>query len=100
MSLAPENDGAGQGILLAGSNGPIILAPPQHSVPAVNLLRALLPDNQFQVPATRQTASLISLLPVPDFVPGTTGNLPSHTPTRLSAQPPGSPAPIRQPRVR
>src|SRR5258707_679890 len=72
------------GLAFGNAAGPILTAPPTHSVAAVNLLRTLLPDNEYQVPATQQTAALVRLLPVPELVPTKTDNLPSHTPTRLA----------------
>jgi hypothetical protein len=89
------------GIFLSGPAGPLVAARPNHAVAAVNLLRALLPDNQFQVPATRQTGTLVSLLPVPDLEPGHTAALPAHTPTRLLPSSPTDAAPVlRQPGLR
>ena len=102
LSLTGSADTAQPGVLLANAAGPILQAPPQHAAPAVNLLRALLPDNQYQVPATRQTDSLVSLLPVPDLAPAQTATRPAgHVPTRLApAAPPGAASPIRQPALR
>jgi hypothetical protein len=88
-------------IVLAGASGPLLRADPGHSVPAVNLLRALLPDNQFQVPATRQTDVLVGLLPLPDLAPTRTAALPTHVPTRLRSSGPAEAAPVlRQPGLR
>jgi hypothetical protein len=82
------------GILLAGDRGPMLAAPSHHATAAVNLLRALVPDNQYQVPATRQTGVLVGLLPVPDFAPARTAALPGHTPTRLRTSGPADAAPV------
>ena len=88
-------------IVLATANGPLVSANPDHSVPAVNVLRALLPDNQFQVPATRQTDALVGLLPLPDLAPTRTAALPTHVPTRLRSSGPAEAAPVlRQPGLR
>ncbi len=90
-----------QGVLIASAAGPILAAPPQHATSPVNLLRALLPDNQYQVPATRQTGALVGLLPVPDLAPTRTAALPKHTPTRLRTSGPPDAAPVlRQPMLR
>jgi hypothetical protein len=102
ISLTGSADPTQPGILLANAAGPILQAPPQHAAPAVNLLRALLPDNQYQVPATRQTDALVRLLPVPDLAPAQTASRPaSHVPTRLAPAAPQAAAPaIRQPTLR
>jgi hypothetical protein len=102
LSLTGSADPTIPGILLANAAGPILQAPPQHAAPAVNLLRALLPDNDYQVPATRQTDALVSLLPVPNVAPTQTAAArPGHVPTRLAPAPaPGSSRPVRQPNLR
>lgn len=101
LRLTGGADETGNRILLANATGPVLLARPQHSTPAVNLLRTLLPDNHYQVPATRQSDALIGLLPMPDVVPVRTASAPGHMPARLSAVPPAAAAPaIRQPRLR
>jgi hypothetical protein len=89
------------GVLIASAVGPILAAPPQHTTSPVNLLRALLPDNQYQVPATRQTSALVGLFPVPDLAPVRTAALLKHTPTRLRSSGPPDAAPVlRQPTLR
>ena len=87
------------GVVLANAAGPIAEVPPQHSTAAVNVLRTLLPESDWQVPATRQTGSLAALLPVPDLTPELTARRSAHTPTRLgpAATSPIT-APVRQPR--
>jgi len=89
------------GTVLRNQTGPLLMTRPGHAVPAVNLLRALLPDNQFQVPATRQTDVLVGLLPVPDAVPTRTAARQIHVPTRLRTSGPAEAAPVlRQPGLR
>jgi hypothetical protein len=101
LAISGQAGLAHEGIVLADADGPILAAPPQHWVPPVNFLRALLPDNQFQVPATRQTDWLVRVFPVPDLVPARTATLPSHTPTRLRPSGPPEAAPVlRQPKLR
>jgi hypothetical protein len=91
---------ADAGTLLENAAGPILISQ-GRAVPAVEVLRTLLPDNQYQVPATRQTAALVGLLPVPDFAPTRTSRLPAHTPTRLGeGGPPGDASVLRQPGLR
>jgi hypothetical protein len=87
--------------VLASKTGPLLTASPGHAVPAVNLLRTLLPDNQFQVPATRQTDVLVGLFPVPDVLPTRTAARQTHVPTRLRTSGPADAAPVlRQPGLR
>lgn len=89
------------GTVIADQTGPLLIAGPGHAVPAVNLLRALLPDNQFQVPATRQTDVLVGLFPVPDLAPTKIAARHSHVPTRLRSSGPADAAPVlRQPGLR
>jgi hypothetical protein len=102
LALSGSADPTQPGVLLANAAGPILHAPPQHDAASVNLLRTLLPDNQFQVPATRQTDALVGLLPVPDVLPTRTAARPNgHVPTRLTpaADSPAS-QPVRQPKLR
>lgn len=102
LSLTGSADPTQEGVLLANAAGPILQVPPQHAAPAVSLLRTLLPENQYQVPATRQTNALVSLLPMPDLSPAQMASRSAaHVPTRL-ARPSGAPAaaPIRQPVLR
>ncbi len=75
------------GALLANHSGPLLEASQNHSVPAVALVRMLVPNTMVQVPATRQTDKLLHLLPLPSVSPSTTARRSSHTPTRLG--PPG-----------
>lgn len=75
------------GALLANHSGPLLEASQNHSVPAVALVRMLVPNTNVQVPATRQTDKLLHLLPLPSISPSTTARRSSHTPTRLG--PPG-----------
>jgi hypothetical protein len=94
-SADPTRDGA----LLASAAGPLLSAPLHHAAPATNLARALLPESEFQVPATRQTDALVALLPLPDPARARTAALPAHTPTRLAPASGGGNA-VRQPGLR
>jgi len=100
LALTGSADPTQAGVLLANAAGPILSAPPEHAVAAVNLLRALLPENQYQVPATRQTDALIGLLPLPDIVPDTSVRPASHTPARLSSAAAPAQSEVRQPVLR
>lgn len=88
-----------KGVLIQSASGPLLTAPPDHRAPALGLVRTLLPANEYQVPATRQTAALVSLLPMPDVAVSPSATT-AHTPTRLA--PPSAPPPsaIRQPVLR
>lgn len=55
----------GSGVVMVDSQGPLLMQPRQPTMPVVNLVRALVPDRQLQVPATRQTVSLLRVLPIP-----------------------------------
>jgi hypothetical protein len=93
--------GTNDDVVLTSQSGPLLRAGPGHAVPAVNLLRALLPENQFQVPATRQTEALVGLLPVPEADPTRTAARQTHVPTRLRSSGPADAAPVlRQPGLR
>jgi hypothetical protein len=99
LSLIGRADPTQPSVLIASASGPILTAPPNHSVAAVSLLRALLPDRELQVPAARQTSALIGLLPIPDTAPASLARTATHTPTRLA--PAATPQPtIRQPKLR
>jgi hypothetical protein len=102
LALTGSADPTQPGILLANAAGPILQAPPQHQAPAISLLRTLLPDNEYQVPATRQTDALIGLLPLPNLAPSAIAERPAaHTPTRLSpTTPTAAQSIIRQPALR
>ncbi|GIW95242.1 MAG: hypothetical protein KatS3mg110_3283 [Pirellulaceae bacterium] len=58
-------------------------------VPVVNLIRVLVPQSVHQVPATRQTAALASILPVPDLVAEQSPNRPAPPAIRLGKLPDG-----------
>jgi hypothetical protein len=88
-----------EGVLIANSNGPVLIAPPDHASTGANLLRTLLPDSQYQVPATRQTDTLVRLMPLPDVAPGSKSP-PAHTPTRLAPAERQTQSPVRQPVLR
>jgi hypothetical protein len=88
-------------VILSDRRGPLVEVAAGHTVPATNLLRALVPDNQYQVPATRQTDALVGLLPAPDLAPTRTALAPAHMPMRLRGSGPHDAAPVlRQPGLR
>ena len=101
LALAGGADPVTGGALLANAAGPILTAPADHSIAAVNLLRTLLPENEYQVPATRQTAGLVQLLPAPDIVSTKAAHAAAHTPARLApASRDPLPTAVRQPLLR
>jgi hypothetical protein len=101
LSISGRADPAHEGILLTSAAGPLLYAAPGHSTSAVNLLRTLLPDSGYQVPATSQTATLVNLLPVPEIHSSALSHLPPHVPTRLApTTATKSPAAVRQPVIR
>ena len=100
LSLTGSADPTQDGMLAANAAGPILTAPARHSVPAVNVLRALLPDSEYQVPATRQTRALVNLLPMPNAASaGATRNA-EHIPTRLAPASLSPQTAVRQPSLR
>src|SRR5205814_1301130 len=93
LTVSGSADPLREGVLVANAAGPILAARPQHSVATIGLLRTLLPDDDYQVPATRQTDALVRLFPLPDAASAKMARLPTHTPTRLApatAHPPQS----------
>lgn len=80
----------GDDTVLAAPDGESLLTvPANHDVSALALVRMLVPDSQVQVPATRQTASLLRWLPIPSIDRPASAARSSHIPTRLV---PASPA--------
>ncbi|MEX2025724.1 MAG: hypothetical protein WEH44_00460, partial [Pirellulaceae bacterium] len=86
------------GILLMNNTGPLLSAASDHETPAVALARTLLPDSQVQVPAARQTAALLKVLPLHSAESPLTAGRTTHTPTRLAPASPASRStnPIRE----
>jgi len=60
-----------RGGVVVGSKGRVLLAsPPEGSMPPViSVVRMLVPQSAVQVPATRETAGLLQVLPIPPIVP-------------------------------
>lgn len=57
--------GEPEGTIMADSQGPVLGQPAQQPVPVVSLVRALVPQHRLQVPAARETLTLLRLLPLP-----------------------------------
>jgi hypothetical protein len=99
LQLTGDCDATRPGVALANAAGPIAEVPPNHVTASVSLLRTLLPESDWQVPATRQTGTLASFLPVPDLTPEVTAQRSAHTPTRLGPASTSAEGPVvRQPR--
>ncbi len=72
-------------VLAYGEQGPLA-ADHDQPVPTTNLLRLLVPDSKHQVPATRQTAWLTAVLPVPGITMDGAGDRPpANPPLRLGS---------------
>lgn len=56
-------------VLLDDRGDPVLFAPVEGRTSLVSCIRALVPDNTIQVPATKETAALESWLPLPPIVP-------------------------------
>ena len=55
-----------QGALLVDQRGPLLVEPAFQPLSTTVFVRALVPDSNVQVPATRQTDWLIGRLPLPE----------------------------------
>jgi len=81
--------------VLAASGGRPLLIDRGESVPVTQLIRCLVPDRAHDVPATRQTAWLVAVLPVPGTSSESgTSRIPDNPPVRL-----GDSTPIRDART-
>jgi hypothetical protein len=102
LALASSEEVPAAGTLVSSAGRPLLAAPAGHTVPVVHLVRTLVPDSRYQVPATRQTAALVGWLPAPAVQPAAPPRAAAaHHPVRLAPAEPhtGSPA-IRQPVLR
>ncbi len=101
LQLTGSADPLRTGVLLATAAGSLLEAPPRHRASALGLLRTLVPENEWQVPAARQAQSLARFLPAPELTPtGKTARALPHVPTTLRpSQDPQAPA-VRQPQLR
>jgi hypothetical protein len=74
LMMRGEVPHAAEGALMVDEHQETILREPNLlAQPVVNLARALVPQSQVQVPATRETASLVRALPVPSIAPAADG---------------------------
>ncbi len=58
-----------RGAMLVGGRRILVKEPPVIRQPVVGLVRTLVPQSEVQVPATRETVTLTSWLPVPSITP-------------------------------
>jgi len=66
----------------------LLSEPPQRPQPVIQLVHALAPQNEYQVPATRETDRLIQVLPIPPLV-RPVGSEPAVPVARLKLRKPG-----------
>jgi hypothetical protein len=67
--LESPADAEPAGALVLNEQGrSLVGAPPGGPVPLIQLVRALVPDSELQVPATKETARLVPWLPLPPVV--------------------------------
>lgn len=80
LEASPDANPPGA-IMLNQRRETMLSAPPSSAVPLIQLVRALVPESAVQVPATKETASLVPWLPLPAIVPPDDGH------RRISAPP-------------
>ena len=84
LQLAGMPTEAHAGVILSDERQePLLSEPPRQRVPAVALVRALVPPNETHVPATKETSALVPWLPLPPIVPPRTDD---GSPPRPSAR--------------
>lgn len=57
------------GALVVDAGGPLLTEQDRQPVPVVNLVNALVPSSDVQVPATEETSPLLRALPIPSVAP-------------------------------
>lgn len=84
LRLTGSCDPTRDGVMLAAASGPLVEAPQNHATAAIALVRTLLPESDWQVPATQQTGGLVALLPAPPLSEAAaTARAQQHVPTQL-----------------
>ncbi|MEX0978415.1 MAG: hypothetical protein WDZ48_06170 [Pirellulales bacterium] len=75
-----------RGAMLIDDRRVLALEPPLASQPVVDLVRTLVPNSEVHVPATRETAGLTGVLPIPSIVsaPGSEQPLPHARPVSVN----------------
>lgn len=85
LALAAAGAEASGAIVLDNRGDALLFAPVDGRIPLVACIRALVPDNTLQVPATKETAALERWLPLPPLVPAA-DHRPSAPPVRLDGE--------------
>jgi hypothetical protein len=77
------------GVLVANERTPLVLEPVAPLQSVLNLVRALVPVSELQVPATRESDYLTRALPIPSVAPaeGLDEPVPNARPVRLGTRP-------------
>jgi hypothetical protein len=65
LSLAGTADPARAGVILANSTRALLLDPTEQPLPASAVIRTLVPQPEYQVPAAKESLPLLQLLPAP-----------------------------------
>lgn len=65
IDIVGHCDSAGEGVVMADDNGPLLASDPQRIAQVVALVRALASRNGEQVPATPEAYQLLHVLPIP-----------------------------------
>ena len=72
------------GGIVADAQGPLLADSPEQLVPTVALVRTLAPQNEIQVPASRETDILLRALPLPTVIaPSSSTARSPYSPLRL-----------------
>lgn len=81
LSFALDADGLtvqgladSHGAVLLDSGGTLVLSRNVTPLPPLALVRLLVPDSRLNVPATKETALLVRMLPLPQIIPTDTNN--------------------------
>ncbi len=69
LSIRGRYGDARSGVVMVSKEGEMLHESARSTLPIVALVKALVPDSQVQVPATRQSDWLLHVLPVPDVLP-------------------------------
>lgn len=80
MKLAGVCEQQPPGTILLATDGRTWSTHDAQTIPVTHLLRVLVPQSNYEIPATRQTRALINFLPLPDAIPPQEDEIPRvHT---------------------
>ncbi len=83
-NLTVEGIANARGAVMIDEAGVLLAVEQKHTVSPLALVRLLVPDNQLMVPATKETATLVRILPLPEIVPSDTSSArAAYAPLRL-----------------